>query len=133
MRTLVALALLCVVPSSMARGQNGTVACNGDIATVRLSQIKPTSSLPVFMKAMDAHRAWYRSHGFTNNEIFGARVIVVDAATKTEKYSDTEILTFHVRPPVVGKPDAAWDAYVRQYRDSADIQNEYRVCMPKNR
>jgi hypothetical protein len=49
------------------------------------------------------------------------------------KYSDTEIMTFHVRPPSGAKHDAAWDAYVKQYRDNSDIKYEYNICMPKAR
>ena len=49
-------------------------------------------------------------------------------------YSDTEVITYHVRPPGGAqqiKRDSAWDAYVKQYRDTSDIKSEYLSCMPK--
>ncbi len=87
------------------------------------------------MAAVAAHKAWYRSHGFNNNVIVASRVIVHDEKTKTFSYSDAEVVTHHVRPPgpsqVGPKHDAAWDAYVKQYRDTSDIKSEYTTCMPK--
>ena len=61
-----------------------------------------------------------------------------DPKTNTFKYSDTEVIAFHVRPPsgrpsVAAKDQAGWDAYVKQYRDSSDIKAEYMACLPKNR
>jgi hypothetical protein len=132
------LASLAAVSVGSASAQT-MPACNGDIAIVRVSQIKPTSSLAAFMKAQEAHIAWYRKNGFTDNQIYSSPVIVTDPKTKTSKYSDTEIIAFHVRPPsgvngasVASKDQASWDAYVKLYRDSSDIKSDYIVCLPKN-
>ena len=128
---------LTMVGAGSASAQTAP-ACAGDIALVRVSQIKSTSNLAAFMKALEAHIAWYRKNGFTDNQIYSAPVIVRDATTKTLKYSETEVMTFHVRPPSessseIAKDQAGWDAYVKQYRDSSDIKSEYRVCLPKAR
>ncbi len=137
-KMLIALTCLAAVSAASASAQS-VPACDGDPAIVRVSQIKPTSTLQAFMNAQEAHLAWYRNNGFTSNQIYSSRVMVNDPQTKTMKYSDTEILSFHVRPPsgfgssVASKDQPGWDAYVKQYRDSSDIKAEYMVCLPKNR
>src|SRR5262249_41546804 len=126
---------LTMVGAGSASAQT-TPACAGDITLVRVSQIKPTSNLAAFMKALEAHIAWYRKNGFTDNQIYSLPVIVSDPTTRTQKYSETEVMTFHVRPPSgvnQSKDQAGWDAYVKQYQDSSDIKFEYRVCLPKAR
>lgn len=132
MRTALFLVALAAIPNVFA--QNGLPQCNGDIALVRVSEIKP-GQMEGFMAAVAAHKAWYRSHGFQDNVIVAARVILRDEKTGAMKYSDTEAVTYHVRPPgpaqTGSKRDAAWDAYVKQYRDTSDIKNEYMTCMPK--
>jgi hypothetical protein len=133
MRIAMVLAALAVlqIPSALAQGMP---ACNGDIDIVRISTIKP-GAMQGFMAAVDAHKAWYRSHGFNDNIIVAARVIVRDEKTKTFSYSETEVVTHHIRPPgpeeVGAKRDAAWDAYVKQYRDTSDLKSLYTTCMPK--
>lgn len=133
------LASLAAVPVGSVSAQT-MPACDGDIAVVRVSQIKPTSNLAAFMKAQEAHIAWYRKNGFTDNQMYSSPVIVTDPTTKTSTYSETDIIAFHVRPPsgangasVASKDQPAWDAFVKLYRDSSDIKSEYAVCLPKNR
>ncbi len=134
MRTTLILAALAAFQVSPALAQTPMPACAGDIAVVRVSTIKP-GGLDGFLAAVAAHKAWYRTHGFADNAIVAARVIVRDEKTKTMKYSDAEVVTHHVRPPgpdqTAAKRDAAWDAYVKQYRDTSDIKSEYMTCMPK--
>ena len=88
-----------------------------------------------FMDAVAAHLAWYRSHGFTNNRIVTARVIDSDHNTGPAKYSEKLVMTYHFNPPGMGSPlgsgDAAWNAYIKLYRDNSEIQHEYVTCMPK--
>lgn len=132
MRTTLFLVALATIPSLFA--QNAMPRCDGDIAIVRVSTIKP-GQVENFMSAVAAHKAWYRSHGFEDNVIVASRVMLRDEKTGAMKYSDTEVFTYHVRPPgpaqTQPKHDAAWDAYVKQYRDTSDIKNEYITCMPK--
>jgi hypothetical protein len=128
------LLLAAFVPAAVA--QNAAPKCDGDIATVRVSEIKAGGSMDGFMKAMDAHRAWYRSHGVSDNEIYGAPVIVRDEATHQRKYSDKEMMTFHVNPPSGDrdpKKDDAYEAFVKMYRDNSDIKFTYSVCLPKKK
>jgi hypothetical protein len=106
--------------------------CDGDYAIVRVSQIAPGGSIEEFSKVVEAHKAWYRSHGFVNNEIYMKKVLVQDETTKAWKYSDTEIMTFHVRPPRELKIDAEWEAFVKRYKNIAHIKSEYITCLPKN-
>ena len=72
--------------------------CDGDIANVRLTEISPTGTMEGYLKAVAGHKAWYRAHGFKDNEIFVSRIMVMDPATKTLKYSNTQVLAFHIRP-----------------------------------
>ena len=133
MRIAIVLAALAAlqIPSALAQGMP---ACSGDVDIVRISTIKP-GAMQGFMAAVAAHKAWYRSHGFNDNVIVAARVIVRDEKTKALSYSETEVVTQHLRPPgpekTASKHDAAWDAYVKQYRDTSDLKSEYTTCMPK--
>jgi hypothetical protein len=125
------LAALAAFQASPALAQNGQLACDGDIAVVRVSTIKP-GAMQGFMAAVAAHKAWYRSHGFKDNIIVASRVIQTDEHGGAMKYSDTEVISYHIRPPdSTGTHDAAWDAYVKQYRDTSDIKTTYLTCMPK--
>lgn len=133
MRIAIVLAALAAlqIPSALAQSMP---ACNGDVDIVRVSTIKP-GAMQGFMAAVAAHKAWYRSHGFNDNVIVAAPVIVRDEKTKAFNYSETEVVTQHIRPPgpekTAAKRDAAWDAYVKQYRDTSDLKSEYTTCMPK--
>ena len=137
-KILFALSCLTALSGTPLFAQSTNAAkCEGDPAIVRVTQLKPTSSYQAFLKAQDAHIAWYRKNGFTDNLIYSSRVVIADEKAKTMKYSDTEILAFHVRPPmgdgIPAKDQAGWDAYVKLYRDSSDIKTEYPVCLPKVR
>ncbi len=127
------VAALVTVLASSGFAQTGMPACDGDLTIVRVSRIKPGGSMDGFMKAAAAHRAWYRANKITTNEIVTARVIEMDRAAGTSKYSDTEVLQYHIRPPQrpANADDAAWKAYVKQYQDNSEIVSEYMTCMPK--
>jgi hypothetical protein len=136
MRALFSLTIAALLYAAPARGQTAAPACFGDMATVRLSQIKPGGSLQGFLRAVEAHKAWYRANGVTDNDIVAARVLVRDEKTGLPvKYSDTEVMSFHLRPPgasrTPNKNDAAWEAFVKQYRDNSDLRSEYWACIPR--
>ncbi|HLX46551.1 MAG TPA: hypothetical protein VKR43_24050 [Bryobacteraceae bacterium] len=126
------LALLLTLASQAIFSQ--TPACDGNIVIVRVSEIKP-GHMDGFMAAVEAHKAWYRANGIKDNEMVVSRVIVRDK-DGTQSYSDKEVLTYHVNPPgparTPNRGDAAWNAYVKQYRDSSDLKSEYMTCMPKH-
>jgi hypothetical protein len=137
MRILLLLTALLAIqaPSAIAQNKQAAMpACDGDIAIVRVSQIKP-GGMKGFMDAVAAHKAWYRANGIKDNVIVTSRVIEKDKATGEEKYSDTEVISYHIRPPaddrIPHRGDAAWKAYVKQYTDSSQIKSEYISCMPK--
>jgi hypothetical protein len=132
MRTALLFAALAALQIPSALAQNALPKCDGDYAIVRVSTIKP-GALDGFMAAVAAHKAWYRSHGYKDNVIVASRIMVRDEKTNTWSYTDKEVVTYHVRPPGTkqSEHDAAWDAYVKQYRDTSDIKSEYTSCMPK--
>jgi hypothetical protein len=87
------------------------------------------------MAAAAAHQKWYRDHGVTDNQIIVSRVIQQDTATKRQTYSDTLLVSYHIRPPAPGlvkTGDDSWNAYVKQYRENSDIRAEYMTCVPKH-
>ena len=136
-RFFIALVLLAFPPIS-ANGQVQRPQCDGDLAIIRISEVKPTSNLQAFMKAQDAHRAWYQKQGSKTRRIYSARIFSRDPQTNALKPSETEIMTFNIfsatEPETPSSRDqAGWDAYVKMYQDVSDIKAEYPVCMPKDR
>jgi hypothetical protein len=135
MRVVLTLVAFLALQATSAFAQKPLPACKGDYAIVRVSQIKSGGSMDGFMAAVAAHQAWYRANGVTDNVIVASRVIVKDKSTGAQKYSDTEVITYHIRPPAGDRTphrgDAAWNAYVKQYQDNSDIKAEYITCMPK--
>ena len=146
MRNLVVLAAvfgLLQAPTALSQtaaphpGADGAPPpCDGDIANVRLTEISPTGTMEGYLKAVAGQKAWYRAHGFKDNEIFVSRIMVMDPATKSLKYSNTQVLAFHIRPPYMPGStghDPAWDAFHQQYRENSDLKQSFNVCMPKAR
>jgi hypothetical protein len=139
MRTILFLFSLLALQTAPLLAQTAAAPamppCNGVITIVRVSEIKP-GALNGFMDAVAAHQAWYRKNGIADNQIFASRVIVKDEKTGAFKYSDTEVLTYHVNPPdskrTPHRGDDSWNAYVKMYRDTSDIKSEYITCAPKH-
>ena len=136
MRALLYLIVAAAVHATPAFAQTAPPACFGDVATVRLSQIKPGGTVQGFLKAVEAHKAWYRANGITDNDIVAARVLAKDdKGQPTNKYSETEVMSFHLRPPAAArtpnKNDAPWQAFIKQYRDNSDLKLEYWACIPR--
>jgi hypothetical protein len=108
------------------------VACDGNLNTVRLSEIKP-GMLPTFMEAVAAHQAWYKNAGGPD-QIVAMRIIDRDPTTKAQSYSETEVLTSHIEPVTRAQPlpphDASYDAFVKLYKESSTIKSQYDTCMP---
>jgi hypothetical protein len=113
--------------------QTPKLACDGNISTVRVSEIKAGGTMDGFLAAVAAHKAWYRAHGVENEEIFATRVIVRDEATKERRYADNQFMTFHVHASTAPDPkhDESYDAFVKLYRDNSDIKSQYDICLPK--
>ena len=134
MRLALVLTAFVALQATSAIAQTAMPACNGDIAIVRVSHIKPGGSLQKFMDAVAAHKAWYRANGHKDNDIVTSRIILRDEKTGAMKYSDTDVISYHLRPPapekVANRGDAAWVAYVKLYSDTSEIKNEYLTCLP---
>jgi hypothetical protein len=136
MRILFLLCSFLVLQSVPAFAQGEMPPCDGHIAIVRVSEVKP-GAMERFTAAVEAHRAWYRKNGVKDNEIVASRVIVKDEKTGKMKYSDTEVITYHINPPSdnrkLPRDDDAWKAYVKMYRDSSTLKASYVTCRPKAR
>ena len=133
MRNFFLIALL-TIPASLLAQQAEPLACDGRIATVRVSEIKPGGTVAGFLAAVAAHKAWTIAHGVNNDEIFATRVVIRDEKTRQQSYSEKELMTFHIhgsRQPGP-KHDEAYDAFVKMYRDNSDMKSEYNICMPNS-
>ena len=117
---------------TLASAQTAPMACDGHMATVRLSEIKAGGNVDGFMKAVAAHKAWFESHGVKGDQIFSARVIVRDEKTKARVYSDKQFMTFHIHGSTAPTPphDAAYDAFVKLYNENSEIKESHDICMP---
>lgn len=100
--------------------------CDGEVQLVRISTLKPGATIAQFEAVVARHMAWYRSHGYTENNQRIARLM-----TPTGWATD-KVATIHVNAPGVPreKRDAEWDGFVKAYRDISDISNEYFLCFP---
>lgn len=86
------------------------------------------------LKAVAAHKDWYKSHGLADM-IFAAPIVLRDPATRAQVYSTKELMTYHVYPATPGpevKHDDAYEAFVKLYRENSEIKQTYNVCMPKH-
>ena len=135
MRVIVLASALLFAVLASARGQQAMPACDGDFAIVRVARVRPGGSLQGLVAAAAAHQAWYRANGVTDNDIVVSRVVTADPATGTVRYSDTEVLTYHIRPPAPprtpNRGNAEWNGYVKQYQDNSEIVSEYLTCLPR--
>lgn len=129
-KLLIAIALLTFSASLFA--QNAPLACDGHRATVRISEITASGTVKGFMDAVAAHRAWVLSHGLTKDEIVTVPVIVRDDRTHARSYSDKQFWSIHIHGSNDPEPkhDAAYDAFVKRYRDNSDIKAAYDICLP---
>jgi len=127
------IVLLLALAAQAVFGQQP--ACDGNVVIVRVSEIRP-GAMDGFMAAVAAHKAWYRANGIKDNEIVVSRVMVREPHAEGYTYSDKDVLTYHINPPgparTPNRNDAAWKAYVKQYRDTSDLKSEYMTCMPKH-
>ena len=127
------VAALAVPAAAFAQGAPAVPACDGQVVNIRVSTIKPESSMDKFMAAVEAQKAWYKSHGLADM-IFASRIIDRDATTRASSYSTTEAMTYHFYPPgdtKMPQRDAAWDEFVKMFSDSSTIKVSYMTCVPK--
>jgi hypothetical protein len=105
-------------------------ACGGSYQVIRNSTVKP-GQMDLFLKAVRDHQAWYVAHGLKDRILVG-RVLSVDAGP--DGFSSTRAMTFHtdltdMAPPAHAADDAAWNAYVAEYKASSDLADMAVVCV----
>jgi len=131
MRTLLLLTALLAGPAILA-AQTAPLACDGRMATVRVSEVPATGTSTGFLAAVAAQKAWYAAHA-PNDEVYASPVIVRDEKTKQRAYSTKQYITFHIRGAAAGpapQHDEAYDAFVKLYRANSEIKSEYNLCLP---
>ncbi|MEW5687861.1 MAG: hypothetical protein AB1942_23345 [Pseudomonadota bacterium] len=100
----------------------------GQLVVVRVNTIKPGATA-AYEKAARDHLAWYRAHGVTANRLLTGPVISGGPAGFTA--SETEYVSIHIDSPGVPRDqrDAAWDAYVKAYRDASELTVDKFACV----
>jgi hypothetical protein len=135
MRIVLAVIGFLSLGANAALAQASAPKCDGDVAIVRVYQIKSGGTMDGFLAAVAADQAWYRTNGITDNQIVASRVIVKDDATGGTKFSDTDVLTYHLHPPSEERTpemgDSAWKEFEKLYNANADKKAEYTTCMPR--
>lgn len=97
-------------------------------AAIRHSIITP-GQWTTFEKAVAHHQAWYKAKG--NGTTTGI-VRVLNPRGSATPLSDAEAVTI-TRYDATHAPkphDAAWDAFVAEYKASSTVKDEIAVCLP---
>lgn len=123
--TSLLLATALCTPAAFAQSAS-TPPCNGSRAIIRVSEIKPDSTMDKFLAAVAAQKAWYAAH-LPTDKIFVSRIIERGATD----YSATQAITYHLygggpEP----KHDADFDAFVKLFGESSTIKTTYYACLP---
>jgi hypothetical protein len=123
----VMIAAAAAIPASAA-----DLCPSGDVAKIRISKVTPSGSMAGIAKAVADHGKWYADHGFTEDRMIFAPILVYDAANKTMTVAADQVMTIHTHAHEVPKDrrDAAWDAYVAEYRANSEVASETVVCLP---
>jgi hypothetical protein len=115
-------------PGAMALG----AACPAgtSYAAIRHNRIKP-GQWTVFEKAVAAHNGWYADHKNATT----TTLVRTLAPRPTGPVLSTEDAVTITRYAPVPQPehDAAYEAFTAQYKASADMADEARVCLPAMR
>ena len=104
--------------------------CGGPVGRLRRTELFPEGSLSGFKAAMNAHRAWYRNAGYTDNAVTALRVLTFDAGTWS--IDPSVVYSLHIDPPgavLRSKDQAGWDAFVAQYDANGMIVETVTVCL----
>lgn len=130
------------MPGAGIRPNRADSECDGRFVVMRVSVIRPESSMDAFMQAAADHEAWYRSVGVEDNEIVAAPVMLPSGPNGVFEPSATHVVSFHVNPPngeLAGYPededeaaavDAAYDAFVAGYRETSELIESATLCAP---
>lgn len=128
--TAAAALSLAAAGQAMAADTPDTLCKGGQLVSVRVNTLKGPDKAAAYDKAARDHLGWYRSHGMTQNQLLVGPVLV-RGADGSWSNSPTERVSVHTNAPGVPreKRDAAWDAYVAEYRDTSDITTEKFACL----
>jgi hypothetical protein len=101
--------------------------CTGHYEVIRTDTIKP-GKMDLFKKAVQDHQAWYKAHGLSD------RIFLGEVLTPGVGFSPTTAMTVHTDMKAAGAPphapdDAAWNAYVAEYKASSDVVSTSVVCL----
>jgi hypothetical protein len=125
------LAILGVVAATAASAQS-LPECKGHFEVIRADDIKP-GKMDEFRKAVADHQAWYAAHGLKDRILLAQ--IINQTDTGTPAFATDKVLTIHTETPGTpaaveeGQKDAAWSAYVNEYKDSSTITSTTIACV----
>ncbi len=129
LKTILVAASLLTTTAATAQMANpcpgGTVP-----ATIRHSKIKP-GQWATFAKAVAAHNAWYVSHNDPTRTTL-VRVLTRGAGGPAVTDSEAVTITRYGAAKPQAARDAAYSAFTDLYRQSSDMADEMRVCLPGN-
>ncbi len=129
-----AVAIFLAQSSISLHAQTPQQNCAGVLVAVRISDIRPDSSLQKFLAAVEAQKAWYASHGYKDDKIFVSQIVVRTTDTKNFTFTGQQVMTYHYYSQASSKSpvhDAAWDAFVKMYADSSVVKESILNCIPK--
>jgi hypothetical protein len=95
--------------------------------TIRHDLVKP-GKWAEFEQAVAAHNAWYAAHGDRETKTELLRAVARKSGGSGFSTSEAATITHYSAKPAPAH-DAAWNAFIAQYRDSSKIKDELRVCM----
>jgi len=123
-----AIAALALAGGAQAQQQAaiGGLVCTGKAVSVRFVAIKPGQAA-LYAKAVADHQAWYATH---HNKTVVASVQVASYKGGKAAFDSSSAVSI-VTYDTASQPahDAAYDAFVKEYKDSSSITEERRGCM----
>jgi hypothetical protein len=117
-----------------APGKFSAPPCDGDVAVLRLIELTPKGAMAGYLEAVTKNLGWFRAHGYDDDDMVVAKVIVEDPATHRLTYAKNRVVSIHMRPPFMGGStghDAGWNVFHDLYQANSNIVTEYNICVPK--
>lgn len=102
----------------------------GAYQVIRFDEVKD-GKWDLFVKAVKDHAAWYAANGLPDKVELG-RLLEKAPLTGALSYSQKQAMTIHSRmekPEGPQPTDAAWAAFVQEYRDSSEIKKTVIACV----
>lgn len=129
LKTILVAASLWTTTAATAQTAN---PCPGGTnpATIRHSKIKP-GQWATFAKAVAAHNAWYAAHDDPTRTTL-VRVLTRGANGPVVTDAEAVTITRYGATKPQATRDAAYSAFTDLYRQSSDMADESRVCLPKD-